>query len=340
MNSSLGAGCAPLSPVSVVRSQISVSSDRAKEIFVKLFPAALGLLLFGLAIRTLGAEFSRHPPQKIWQTVQAIPPRTVAIALILTAINYVILTGYDTLALRYARSPLNYRRSALVAAIAYAISNNIGFTFLSGGAIRYRFYRRWGVSAGAIAQVIVFCNFSFWIGLFTVGGLLFTLEPVTAAELLRLPLNMIQPLGALFLGAMAGILGWSLWGKRAITLRQWHLPHLPFPIALGQLTVTFADWTSVAALLYVLLPASFLPSFVSFLGIYLLAKVAGVVSNVPGGLGVFETVILLSLAPPEESVAQVLGVFLAYRGIYYLVPLAIALISWAGYELKIRVNQS
>lgn len=326
-------------PCFVVRSPISVSSDRAKELFAKLFPPALGLVLFGLAIRTLGTEFQRHPPQEIWQTVQAIPTGTVAIALMLTAINYVILTGYDTLALRYARSPLNYRRSALVAAIAYAISNNIGFTFLSGGAIRYRFYRRWGVSAGAIAQVIVFCNFSFWIGFFTVGGLLFTLEPVTAAELLRLPLTMVQPLGALFLGAMAGILGWSFWGKRAIKFKQWHLPHLPFPVALGQLAVTFADWTSVAALLYVLLPTSLLPSFVSFLGIYLLAKVAGVVSNVPGGLGVFETVILLSLAPSQAQTAQVLGMFLAYRGIYYLVPLAIALVTWASYELNIRAHQ-
>ena len=319
-----------------MQSRIPVSSERAKELLTRLASVLLGLALLGIAVRTLGQEFSRHPPQEIWEKVQAIPTETLAIALGLTTMNYIILTGYDTLALHYARSPLKYRRSALVAAIAYAISNNIGFTFLSGGAIRYRFYRRWGVSVGAIAQVIVFCNFSFWIGFFTVGGLLFMLEPATASELLHLPLNIIQPLGALFLGAMVGVLGWSLWGKHAIKLRQWYLPHLSFPIALGQLTVTFADWASVAALLYVLLPASLLPSFVSFLGIYLLAKVAGVVSNVPGGLGVFETVILLSLAPPEASTTQVLGVFLAYRGIYYWVPLAIALIAWAIYESALQ----
>ncbi|NJR68697.1 MAG: UPF0104 family protein [Synechococcales cyanobacterium CRU_2_2] len=302
-------------------------------------PIALGLGLLTLAIRTLGSQLLRHPLAEIWQSIATIPRSAVALAVLLTAVNYWILTGYDTLALRYVRHPLSYPCSALVGAIAYAISNNIGFTFLSGGAIRYRFYRRWGVSAGAIAQVILFCNLSFWMGFLSVGGCLFTLEPVTAANLLYLPLSFIRPLGALFLGAIAGCLGWSLMGRRSLQFRQWQLPHLPFAIALGQIAVTFADWASIAALLYVLLPQALLPSFISFLGIYLLAKVAGVISNVPGGLGVFETVILLSLAPADDRMAQVLGVFLAYRGIYYLLPLAIAILLWATYELNVPTSQ-
>ncbi len=313
-----------------------ISRRRAQKLGAQVFPVFLGLGCLGFASHILGEQLRHHPLLEIWQSIALIPRFSVGMALLLTGINYGILTGYDTLALRYARHPLRYGRSALVAVIAYAISNNLGFTFLSGGAIRYRFYRRWGVRSGAIAQVILFCNFSFWLGFFTVGGGLFTLEPETAARLLYLPLPLVRPLGALLLGLLLGCLAWSLKGRRSLRFRSWRLPHLPFAIALGQLAVTFADWASVAALLYVLLPQSLLPSFAAFLGIYLLAKVAGVVSNVPGGLGVFETVILLSLSPPDDRVAEVLGVFLAYRGIYYLLPLAIAILLWGGYELNVR----
>ena len=156
-----------------------ISKQRAKQVGSKLLPIVMGLGLLTLAIRTLGQQLLHHPLSEIWHSIATIPRGAVALAVLLTAVNYWILTGYDTLALRYVRHPLSYPRSALVGAIAYAISNNIGFTFLSGGAIRYRFYRRWGVSAGAIAQVILFCNLSFWMGFLSVGGCLFTLEPVT-----------------------------------------------------------------------------------------------------------------------------------------------------------------
>jgi uncharacterized membrane protein YbhN (UPF0104 family) len=79
-------------------------------------------------------------------------------AIAFTGLNYFLLTGYDTLAVRYLGQTLSYRRIALVSLISYAISNSVGLALLSGSAIRYKFYSAWGFSAAKIALIITFCN--------------------------------------------------------------------------------------------------------------------------------------------------------------------------------------
>ncbi len=302
---------------------------------LRLLPVLLAGILLAFTYHWLSHELTAHSLAQIWQSFRSIPQSSILLALSLTLLNYGVLSGYDTLAVRYARRPLTYGRTALVAMIGYAFSNNFGFTVLSGGAIRYRFYRRWGLSVGAIAQTILFCNLSFWVGLLTLGGALFLWDPFSVAVLLRLPLETVRSLGGCFLSLVLAYLGWCLLSVRPLRLRQWVLPPLSLRLALGQMGVTLADWMIVAAVLYVLLPGTLLPSYPSFLGIYSLAKVAAVMSHVPGGLGVFETVVLSAIAPPAQAMPKVLSVFLAYRGIYYLLPLAIAILVWTSYELKL-----
>lgn len=66
-----------------------------------------------------------------------------------------------------------------------------------------------------------------------------------------------------------------------------------------------------------------------------LAQIAGIISNVPGGLGVFETVLMLLLAPAVEA-DGLLGSLLVYRVIYYLTPLLMGVVLLGGYELYQR----
>jgi uncharacterized membrane protein YbhN (UPF0104 family) len=114
------------------------------------------------------------------------------------------------------------------------------------------------------------------------------------------------------------------------------LPHLPINLSLMQIFVTSIDWAIAGGVLYVLLPSGPSLSFPAFFGVYLLAQLAGVVSHVPGGLGIFETIILLLLEPSIPAV-NLLGALLAYRGIYYFLPLAVALALLGSYEVKQRV---
>ncbi len=312
------------------------------------FSVVLGLTLLVLSLWSLGQTLAETPPLEIWQSLRAIPTGTVLWALGLTVLNYVVLTLYDVLSLRYARRRLSYGKAATVAIVGYALSNNIGFSVLSGAAIRYRFYGRWGLSTGDIARVILFSSLCFWVGLGAVGGSLFALAPEWVSELLRLPLGMVRPLGGLSLGLIAAHLGWAAlgeirarWGagRRSFRLGKWVLPSMSFNLALGQVWVTLADWATVAAILYVLLPQAYLPSYAMFLGAYLLAKVATVLSNVPGGLGVFETVLLLALAWPENAIPEFFGAMLAYRALYYLFPLVIGIALFCFCELSDRTTQ-
>lgn len=299
----------------------------------KIAPALLSMALFALSIWAISRELRQHSLQPIAHAIANIPTWALGLAVVLTVVNYGFLTGYDTLATRFVRHPLSYRQTAMVAVVSYAISNSVGFALLSGSAIRYRFYTDWGLTAGQIGQIIAFCNLSFWIGLFAIGGLVFAAEPLSVPDLLHLPFATVHPLGVIFLGIITAYLILSSFSRRSLKIGGWVLPHLPLKLSLGQIAVTSCDWALAAAVLYVLLPAHPGLNYFIFFGSYLLAQIAGIVSNVPGGLGVFETVLLLLIAPPLAS-DQLLGALLVYRMVYYFLPLLIGLGLLGIYELR------
>ena len=301
----------------------------------RIVPIVLSLLLFGLSLWAIASELRKYSWQDVVSSITAIPNQYILLAVLLTLLNYLLLTGYDTLAVRYLRQTLSYRKTALVAIISYAISNSVGFALLSGSAIRYRFYSTWGLSAAKIAQIITFCNLSFWLGLFAVGGTVFAFTPLAIPQQLHLPFLSVRPLGFIFLAVIIAYLLWSGLSSKPLKIRNWVFPHLPFKLFLAQIVLTSCDWMLAAMVLYVLLPIPKHFSFFSFFGIYLLAQFAGIISNVPGGLGVFETVLILLLSPPIPS-SQLLGALLAYRGIYYFLPLVVSILILGGYELNQR----
>lgn len=299
----------------------------------RLAPILLSLLLFGVSLWAITQELRKNNPQDVVNSLMAIPKPHLILAIALTLVSYILFTGYDALAIYHLRQSLPYRRTALVAIVSYAISNSVGFALLSGSAIRYRFYSAWGFSAAKIAQIIAFCNLSFWLGFFAVGGVIFTLQPIATPELLNIPFESVRPIGYIFLGIVAAYLLWSGLSQKPLKIKKLVFPHLPVKLSLIQIALTSLDWMLAAAVLYVLLPVPRHLSYFSFFGIYLLGQLAGILSNVPGGLGVFETVLVLLLAP-VISADQLLGALLAYRGVYYFLPLGISLLMLGLYELK------
>lgn len=313
----------------------STAVTQSLKRLAQIGPTVLSLGLFALSMGAIASELRQHQPADMLKSVAAIPAWALGLAIALTALNYAFLTGYDTLAARCMRQPLPYIKTAFVAITSYGISNSVGLALLSGSAIRYRFYTTWGVSPGKIAQMIAFCNLSFWLGLFAVGGLVFTLEPLSVPDMLHLPFATVHPLGIFFLAVIAAYLLISGVGHRSLSLGGWVLPHMPPRLTLLQIVITSCDWALAAAVLYVLLPDHPDLNYFIFFGSYLLAQIAGVLSNVPGGLGVFETVLILLLSPPLLS-AQLLGALLVYRVIYYFLPLLVGVGLLALYELRRR----
>ncbi|MEH2202980.1 MAG: lysylphosphatidylglycerol synthase domain-containing protein [Nostoc sp.] len=299
------------------------------------FSSLFGLLLLVLSLLAIANELREYNYRDILNSLAAISKSRVSWAIWLTALGYVVMIGYDILGFNYINRSLSWNKIAFTNFISSAFSNTIGFALLTGSAIRYRFYASWGVSAVAIAQVIAFANFTFWLGMFAVAGLLFVINPLKIPTQLHLPFATVRPIGVIFLLVVAAYLLGSIFIKQPLIIRGHEFRFPSFTISLAQIAISSFDWILAAAVLYALLPSNISLSYLDFLGIYLLAMFAGVVSNVPGGLGVFETIILLILSSKVSS-AAVLGSMLAYRGVYYFLPLLLAAGLLGLYEIRFR----
>lgn len=299
------------------------------------FSSLFGLLLLVLSLWAIASQLHQYNYRDILNSLAAIPKSRLSWAVWLTALGYLVMVGYDILGFSYINRSPSWNKIALTSFISSAFSNTIGFALLTGSAIRYRFYSSWGVSAGAIAQVIAFANFTFWLGMFAVAGLLFIINPLKIPTQLHLPFTTVRPIGVIFVLLVATYLLGSIFIKQPLIIRGQEFRFPSFKISLVQIAISSFDWILAAAVLYVVLPTNISLSYLDFLGIYLLAMFAGVVSNVPGGLGVFETIILLILSS-KVSAAAVLGSMLVYRGVYYYLPLLLAAGLLGIYEIRLK----
>jgi glycosyltransferase 2 family protein len=299
------------------------------------FSTLFGFLLLVLSLWAIANELHEYNYRDILNSLAAIPKSRLSWAIWLTVLGYLVMIGYDILGFSYINRSLTWNKIAFTNFISSAFSNTIGFALLTGSAIRYRFYSTWGVSAVAIAQVIAFANFTFWLGMFAVAGLLFVINPLKIPTQLHLPFITVRPIGVIFLLLVVAYLLGSIFIKQPLIIRGEEFRFPSFKISLIQIAISSFDWICAAAVLYAVLPSNISLSYLDFLGIYLLAMFAGVVSNVPGGLGVFETIILLILSS-KVSAAAVLGSMLVYRGVYYFLPLLIATGLLGLYEIKFR----
>ncbi len=293
---------------------------------LRWLPVVLIPLLFLAALWAITHEFEQHHPREIAAALGQIPRVQLWAAAVLTVASYALLTLYDWLGLLYAGRRLPYPRVALASFTAYVFSYNVGVSVLGGAAVRYRLYSGWGLSALEIGKVVVFGTLTFWLGMVGVGGAVL----LSPAGVPGLAAGHVWPrlLGAGLLALLAGYVAACWKVRRAVRIRDWELT-LPTPrLALGQLGLAALDMVLAGSVLHALLPAGDVP-FLRFLGVYLAAVAAGLVSHIPGGLGVFESVILLGL-PTGASNPQMLASLVAYRAIYYLIPFAVGLCVVAG----------
>jgi uncharacterized membrane protein YbhN (UPF0104 family) len=291
----------------------------------------LSLGIFFLCIWAIHNQLKIHPIRDLWADLREIGNRSLLLAIGFTCLNYLTLTGYDFLAILYIRHPLPYRRAAFASIVSHGISNGVGLPLFSGSAIRYRLYSAWGLSVSEIAKIIGFCNLSFALGVFAVGGVLFLTEPLAIPDLLDIRFASTYPLGVIFLSIFLGYIILCSINKKPLKIANIIIPNVPINLCLTQIIVTSLDWTLAAAILYVLLPHEHLPPFLAFLSIFLLAEFSGIISNVPAGLGVFEAIILLLLptTPPAALIA--------FRFAYHFLPLLASVLMLGIYELRLRL---
>ncbi|MCF6289585.1 MAG: bifunctional lysylphosphatidylglycerol flippase/synthetase MprF [Desulfobacterales bacterium] len=304
-----------------------------KSRIVRILPAFVGMLLFGTALWVLHRELTQYHFSDIRHYLAEISAQRIAVASLLTIAGYLLMSGYDILALRAIKHPLACRKVVLGSFVGYAFSNNIGMAMLAGASVRYTLYSAWGLTPAEIARIIAFCAITLWLGFFSLGGVLFLAIPLTLPAGLHFPFASLHLLGMLFVLCVAAYLVLCVLRRKPLKLfgRTLWLPEpgLLFP----QIIVAVCDWAMAGAVLYVLLPSSPSFSYPVFLAVFLIAQLAGLASQLPGGIGVFETVCLL-LLKPYFPVPQILGSLAIFRVVYYLLPLVLAAVLLGGFGLR------
>ena len=294
----------------------------------------LGIGLFGLALWWLHHVLGQYRWQDIVLRLQAIHVAALAAAALLAVAGYACLTLYELLGVRFAGGKTPYFKIALISFMAYAVGHNVGLNALSGGAVRFRAYSGQGLKPTQIATVVAFGSITFGLGAAFLLGLSLLTNGGASGSLLDVNPRLAVAGGAALLAGVCAYFALAFMRRESLRIGPFVLPVLKPNVAFAQIAVACADLLCTAGALYVLLPPDAHIGFTAFAGLYLIAITAGVVSSVPGGVGVFESVLFLLLpaVPPD----RLLGSLLAYRAIYYLVPFTVALVMLGMHELWVH----
>jgi phosphatidylglycerol lysyltransferase len=295
----------------------------------------LSLGLLAIAAVVLWREFAVVTPAAIGRAIQAWGPARIGYALLLTVLSYGLLTCNEWMGLRWAGKPLPYRIAAIASFTAYAFAHNLGLNLVTGTSLRWRIYSARGLTLPDVLKVTAYCATSFGMGMATLAGLALTLEPDAALRMLGVPLWLLRAAGVGALAAPTVYLAATAFLRDSVTLFGHTLALPRLQDALAQVVIGAVDNLASAALVYVLTPAGV--GFGAFAGAYVTATTAGLISSLPGGVGVFESVMatLLREVPRDGLAAALLG----YRLFYYALVLVCAASVLALYESREGVSR-
>jgi phosphatidylglycerol lysyltransferase len=320
----------PAAPPSAA--ETSSDPERRSRVWRWVSPAiALALFVAGLAV--IQEDLRRIRYTTIRETLHDLPAGALGWAIAFTLLNYAVLCLYDVLAFRYIGKEQRPWKVAVASFTGYAISNSVGWAVISGTSVRYRFYSRWGLTAGDISRIILFYNGTFWLGLLVLGGYGLTFDPHPDLPIL-LGEFTVRALGVLLLATAAAYALAAVFWRKPVRIGRFTAPIPPPATVAVQFVLSTVDWALAGAVLYVLIPHTGL-GFTEVLSAFIAAQLLGLASHVPGGVGVFEgamAFLLRGYGAPAELIASL---FL-YRLVYYVVPLGGALAILVVDEVRLR----
>jgi len=296
----------------------------------------VSLAILALALHGLASQFDIHGYRAVRQALQGFGSGQLLLAVLLGLASYGCLIGFDAIGLHRSGVRVAPLRIGITAFLAHAVGQSVGFAALTGGAVRLRGYRSAGLDLAQIGQVVLMSTLGFVFGAWLLLAAAFVLEPGAAALALPLSAFSIRCIGSLALLAFLATLVLVGRAGRTFAIRG-HALWLPGRrTMLGVTALSVVELVLAGAALYVLLPDSTPAGLPGFIGLYLVAVVAGLVSTVPAGLGVFEWSLLKLL--PQTAPAAVLAAALVYRVTYYVLPLlaATVLALAAGLRTSLR----
>lgn len=286
------------------------------------------LAIVGAAVWILHRYLSHIAWRDVTAAWSQLPAPRIAYSIAATMVSFAMLAMFDVLAARtVVRDRVSAGLAAFAGAVTQGISNTLGFHAITGTALRYRIYATAGLGAGDIARIVGLAGLGVGLGFAVVITAALCWQPAITHGWGRLP-------GMLLCGLLVALLIWLARRPRTLRVWRWTLAFPDADIAAAQMLIGGVEMLAAITALYVLLPASVAPPFVDFLPIYIGAVLAGIVSHSPGGLGVFETIMLAAF--PTEARADLLVAMVCYRLTYSALPFVLASAALAVFEIRQR----
>nr|WP_288255812.1 lysylphosphatidylglycerol synthase domain-containing protein [uncultured Pseudomonas sp.] len=291
-------------------------------------------LFFLLAVPALLYMLARNLDWgEVRQALSDYSAQTLLVGALIACASYLVFGCYDLLGRHYSRHHLPARQVLPVAMVCYAFNLNFT-TWIGGVAMRYRLYMRLGLSASTVTRILSLSLLTNWTGYMALAGVIFSLRLVQLPDNWGLGMTGLQLLGFALLGVVSAYVGICAFSRQ----RVWHLRErsitLPsLRMAVMQIVLAASNWSLMAALIYWLLPEG--AAYTSVLGVLLISCMAAVVAHIPAGLGVLEAV-FLALLQHQYSQASLIAALLAYRVLYYLLPLLLASATYLVLEKRAK----
>src|SRR5882757_4703352 len=301
---------------------------------------AASLLIIIFAVTSLVHTLKGVDSGIILTAVTEIAPHRIGLAALCVVGAFCTLTFYDFFALRtIGKTHVPYRIAAMSSFTSYTIGHNIGATVFTGGAIRFRIYSDYGLTAIDVAKICFLSGLTFWLGnLFVLGfGMAWHPWAASAMDLLPPSVNRLIALGCL--AGIAAYLGWIFTGKGRRQLGQhgWKVVLPSARLTLVQISIGVADLGFCALAFYLLMPVYPDIDFVSVAVVFILATLLGFASHAPGSLGVFDAAMLVAL--PQFGREHLVATLLLYRMLYFVIPFMLAITILGMRELWLNVVQ-
>jgi glycosyltransferase 2 family protein len=306
----------------------------------KRLGVAASFAIIAFAITTLVRTLRGVDASVILTALTDIPPQHIALAALCVVGAFCTLTFYDFFALRtIGKKHIPYRIAAMSAFTSYSIGHNIGATVFTGGAIRFRIYSDYGLSAIDVAKICFLSGLTFWLGNIFVLGVGMTLHPAAASSMDQLPPAVNQLIAIGLVSAILAYLGWLALGKNRRQLGQngWKVVLPSARLTLLQVLIGVVDLGFCAMAMYLLMPMQPYIDFVSLAVVFIMATLLGFASHAPGSIGVFDAAMLVAL--PQFGKEELLATLVVFRILYFIIPFCISISIMGLREFWLNVGQ-
>ncbi|HAL7178202.1 YbhN family protein [Escherichia coli] len=261
--------------------------------------------LFFIAVIVLLVVYAKKVDwEEVWKVIRDYNRVALLSAVGLVVVSYLIYGCYDLLARFYCGHKLAKRQVMLVSFICYAFNLTLSIT-------------------------------TNWLGYILLAGIIFTAGVVELPDHWYVDQTTLRILGIGLLMIIAVYLWFCAFAKhRHMTIKGQKLVLPSWKFALAQMLISSVNWMVMGAIIWLLLGQSVNYFFV--LGVLLVSSIAGVIVHIPAGIGVLEAVFIALLAGEHTSKGTIIAALLAYRVLYYFIPLLLALICYLLLESQAK----